>query len=116
MVDALGGSIVPITVTGPLGEQVEAFFGISGDGQTAVIEMAAASGLHLVPIEQRNPLLTSSYGTGELILAALDKGVSHIIIGLGGSATNDGGTGMLSALGARLLDGAGIELSLAEEL
>ncbi len=111
MVDALGGSIVPITVTGPLGEQVEAFFGISGDGQTAVIEMAAASGLHLVPIEQRNPLLTSSYGTGELILAALDKGVSHIIIGLGGSATNDGGTGMLSALGARLLDGAGIELS-----
>ncbi|WP_434358428.1 glycerate kinase [Parasalinivibrio latis] len=111
MVDALGGSVIPVKVTGPLGEQVEAFFGISGDGQTAVIEMAAASGLHLVPIAQRNPLLTSSQGTGELILAALDKGVSHIIIGLGGSATNDGGAGMACALGARLLDGEGNDLN-----
>ena len=91
-------------VTGPLGEKVTAFFGVLGDGKTAVIEMAAASGLHLVPMEKRNPLLTTTRGTGELILAALDEGVDHLIIGIGGSATNDGGSGMAQALGARLLD------------
>ena len=81
-----------------------------GDGETAVIEMAAASGLHLVPAEDRNPLITSTRGTGELISAALDFGVDHIIIGLGGSATNDGGAGMIQALGGRLLDEAGREI------
>ncbi|MFJ5964084.1 glycerate kinase [Bacillus sp. NPDC093026] len=110
LVNATGGTIVNQVVTGPLGEQVDAFFGMLGDGQTAVIEMAAASGLHLVPPEKRNPLFTTSRGTGELMLAALDKGASHLIIGLGGSATNDGGVGMMQGLGARFLDQSGQEL------
>lgn len=110
LVDATGGLIVEQVVTGPLGEPAQAFFGITGNGKTAVIEMAAASGLHLVPAEQRNPLLTSTRGTGELIRAALDKGVRHLIIGIGGSATNDGGAGMVQALGGRLLDSSGREL------
>lgn len=104
LVDASSGRIIECTVTGPLGEQVNGFFGLMGDGKTAIIEMAAASGLHLVSPEQRNPMLTTSFGTGELILAALDKGVEHIIVGIGGSATNDGGIGMAQALGVRLLD------------
>lgn len=107
MVAATGGCVVPVSVTGPLGAPVEAFYGLTGDGRTAVIEMAAASGLMLVPPERRNPLVTTSFGTGELILAALDRGVSEIIIGIGGSATNDGGAGMLQALGAGLLDDKG---------
>lgn len=111
LVDATGGNIFKQKVTGPLGELVEAFFGILGNGKTAVIEMAAASGLHLVTKEKRNPLLTSTRGTGELILTALDRGVEHIIIGLGGSATNDGGAGMAMALGARLLDENGMEIA-----
>ncbi|PSW73817.1 glycerate kinase [Photobacterium sp. GB-50] len=104
LVDASNGRIIECTVTGPLGEQVNGFFGLMGDGKTAIIEMAAASGLHLVSPEQRNPMLTTSFGTGELILAALDKGVEHIIVGIGGSATNDGGIGMAQALGVRLQD------------
>ncbi|WP_192458814.1 glycerate kinase [Musicola keenii] len=104
MVAATRGKIVRVNVTGPLGDEIEAFFGLSGDEQTAFIEMAAASGLELVPPYQRNPLLTTSYGTGELIRCALDHGVRHCIIGIGGSATNDGGAGMVQALGARLLD------------
>lgn len=110
LVDATGGKIIQKQVTGPLGEPVEAFFGILGNKSTAVIEMAAASGLHLVPADKRNPLLTTTRGTGELIVAALDYGVKHIIIGIGGSATNDGGMGMAKALGVQFLDknGAGI--------
>ncbi|WP_318507235.1 glycerate kinase [Photobacterium leiognathi] len=104
LVDASNGTIIERSVTGPLGEQVNGFFGLMGDGKTAIIEMAAASGLHLVIPELRNPMLTTSFGTGELILAALDKGVEHIIIGIGGSATNDGGIGMAQALGVRFLD------------
>lgn len=104
LVDASNGTIIEHAVTGPLGGQVNAFFGLMGDGKTAVIEMAAASGLHLVSPEQRNPMLTTSFGTGELILAALDQGVDHIIVGIGGSATNDGGIGMAQALGVQLLD------------
>ncbi|SMY36728.1 Glycerate 2-kinase [Photobacterium malacitanum] len=107
LIDATNGTIIQHAVTGPLGEQVPGFFGIMGDGKTAVIEMAAASGLHLVTPEQRNPLLTTSYGTGELILAALDHGVEHIIVGIGGSATNDGGIGMAQALGVQLRDSNG---------
>ncbi|NVN93289.1 MAG: glycerate kinase, partial [Desulfuromonadales bacterium] len=107
MVAATGGRIVPLIVTGPLGTMVDAFYGLTGDGRTAIIEMAAASGLMLVPPEKRNPLLTTSFGTGELIRAALDEGVSRIIVGIGGSATNDGGAGMLQALGMGLFDGAG---------
>lgn len=110
LVAATGGRIIEKKVTGPLGNSVTAFFGILGDGKTAVIEMAAASGLHLIPLEKRNPLFTTTKGTGELILAALDEGVDHIIIGLGGSATNDGGSGMAQALGARLLDQDGKDL------
>jgi glycerate kinase len=110
LVDATGGKIISKTVTGPLGEPVDAFFGILGNKTTAVIEMAAASGLHLVPVEKRNPLVTTTRGTGELIAAALDYGVKHIIIGIGGSSTNDGGAGMAKALGALLLDENGIEI------
>lgn len=110
LVDATGGRIISRTVTGPLGEPVEAFLGLSGDEKTAVIEMAAASGLHLVPVENRNPLITTTRGTGELISAALDYGVEHIIIGIGGSATNDGGAGMAKALGIKLLDATGKEI------
>jgi glycerate 2-kinase len=110
LVDATGGEIIFKTVTGPLGEPVDAFFGILGNKTTAVIEMAAASGIHLVPTEKRNPLVTTTRGTGELITAALDYGVNHIIIGIGGSATNDGGAGMVKALGARLLNVDGMEI------
>ena len=104
LVDATEGRLISAEVCAPLGNKVKAEFGLSGDGRTAIIEMAAASGLHLVPPEARNPLRTTSYGTGELILAALDEGVEKIIVGIGGSATNDGGAGMLQALGALLLD------------
>ena len=107
MVAATQGRIVQVAVTGPLGTQVEGFYGLSGDEQSAFIEMAAASGLELVAPEQRNPLITTSWGTGELIRHALDGGVKHIIIGIGGSATNDGGAGMVQALGAKLLNNEG---------
>jgi len=110
LVDATGGDIVTVEVTGPLGQPVEGFYGLLGDGSTAVIEMAAASGLHLVEPDERNPLLTTTYGTGELIKAALDRGVDHIIIGIGGSSTNDGGVGMAQALGAKLVDANGVDL------
>ena len=110
LVSATGGQTVPVKVTGPLGEQVAAFYGLLGDGETAVIEMAAASGLPLVPPERRNPLLTTTFGTGELIRAALDGGARRLIIGIGGSATVDGGVGMAQALGGRFLDQAGREL------
>lgn len=110
LVNASDGKMISIPVTGPLGNKVVAYYGISGDGKTAFIEMAAASGLHLVPLEQRNPLHTTTKGVGELILNALDHGVKHIILGLGGSATNDGGIGMAAALGAKFLDHNGQEL------
>lgn len=110
MVAATQGKIVRLKVTGPLGEPVDAFYGLSGDESCAYIEMAAASGLELVPSAQRDPLITTSYGTGELIRNALDKGVEHFIIGIGGSATNDGGAGMVQALGARLLDKQGQQI------
>lgn len=104
LVDATQGKLIECEVTAPLGDKVKSFFGLSGDGKTAIIEMAAASGLHLVPPEKRNPLLTTSYGTGELIKLALDLGVESFILGIGGSATNDSGVGMLQALGMQCLD------------
>jgi glycerate kinase len=107
MVAATGGRQINVSVTGPTGKPVLAHFGITGNQQCAVIEMASASGLECIPPEERNPLITTSYGTGELIKAALDLGVTEFIIGLGGSATNDGGAGMLQALGIHLLDKAG---------
>ncbi len=110
MVKATGGRIERRTVTGPLGEPVEAFFGIMGDGKTGVIEMAAASGLPLVPEDRRDPTVTTTYGTGELIRAVLDAGCRRVIVGIGGSATNDGGAGMAQALGVKLLDKDGSEI------
>ncbi|MHB0999712.1 MAG: glycerate kinase [Armatimonadota bacterium] len=104
MVRATGGRFVHLQATGPLGNRIESFFGILGDGTTAVVEMAAASGLSLVPDDKRNPMLTTSFGTGELIRAALDSGCGRLILGIGGSATNDGGIGMAQALGGRFKD------------
>jgi glycerate kinase len=104
LVDATEGTIYQQIVTGPLGTPVTAHFGILGDGETAAIEMASASGIHLVTKETKNPLMTTTYGTGELIKACLDKEVKKIIIGIGGSATNDGGAGMAQALGVNFLD------------
>lgn len=107
MVAATGGNIVTLEVCGPMGEKVNAFYGLTGDGKTAVIEMAAASGLMLVAPEKRNLLLAFSFGTGELICYALDNGICHIIFGIGGSATVDGGMGMAQALGVRFFDADG---------
>ncbi len=112
LVAATGGHLVEAEVTAPLGNRISARYGVCGDSRIAVIEMAAASGLMLVPPEQRNPLLTTSYGTGELIRHALDSGYKHFIIGIGGSATNDAGVGMLQALGVQFLDGVGKELGV----
>lgn len=110
LVTATGGRIIPETVLGPLGIPVKSFWGLLGDGETAVIEMAAASGLTLISPSERNPRQTTTYGTGQLIKAALDQGLRKFIIGIGGSATNDGGVGMAQALGIRFLDKAGMEL------
>lgn len=111
LVDATGGTVHTIKVKGPLGNEVEASYGISGDGETGVLEMASASGIHLVSPESRNPLVTTTYGTGELIKACLGHGVRKLLIGIGGSATNDGGAGMVQALGGKLMDAEGNELS-----
>lgn len=111
LVDATGGRIIQQSVTGPLGEPVMAFYGILGDGRTSAIEMAACAGLPLVPPELRDPRITTTYGVGELILAALEQGSRHFIIGIGGSATNDGGAGMAQALGASLTDGQGLAVA-----
>ncbi len=110
LVQGTDGELVHCSVTGPLGTSVPAFFGISGNGKTAIIEMAAAAGLPLLKPEEYNPLRTTTYGVGELVRAALDRGCTHIILGLGGSATNDGGAGFAQALGARFLDQNGQEL------
>ncbi|MDG2959517.1 glycerate kinase [Bisgaard Taxon 10/6] len=107
LIEAMNGRKVTLNVVGALGGSQSAFFGISEDKRTAFIEVAAACGLEQVPLDKRNPLITTTYGVGELILAALDLGTRHFIIGLGGSATNDGGVGMLQALGAKFLDNAG---------
>jgi glycerate kinase len=104
IVDAVGGQIIKKNVTGPLGDPVTGFYGILDDSRTAIIEVASASGLCLVPEEKFNPLRATSYGTGELITAAIDSGCREIFIGLGGSATIDAGAGILQALGARFLD------------
>ncbi|MGE5604804.1 MAG: glycerate kinase, partial [Bacteroidota bacterium] len=112
LIDATGGRIISRTVTDPIGGKVDSFFGVLGDGKTAVIEMAAASGLPLIPQDKRDPRFTTTYGTGELILAAIEEGCNKILIGLGGSATNDGGAGMAQALGYRLLDKQGRDLPL----
>lgn len=123
VVDATGGKLVSHQVQGPLGENTEALIGLHGNGKSAFIEMASASGLHLVPTKQRNPLYTSTYGTGELIAQCLEIGIRDIMIGIGGSATNDGGMGMAQALGYRFydkngkeLDGNGLNLERVEKI
>lgn len=108
LVDALRGEARVATVTGPLGDPVTASFCHVPARRLAAVEMAAASGLALLPENRRDPLLTTTRGTGELIAAALDLGIAHLIVGIGGSATNDGGTGMATALGARFLDAGGV--------
>ena len=103
----MGGKLQNIEVTGPLGDKIRAQYGILSDGKTAIVEMAAAAGITLVPDNKRNPLYTTTYGVGEILLDAMHKGCRHFIIGIGGSATNDGGVGMLQALGYDMLDADG---------
>ncbi|WP_026574967.1 glycerate kinase [Bacillus sp. UNC438CL73TsuS30] len=110
LVSLSNGEVIKTDVIGPLGKTVTAEYGLLDGGQTAVIEMASASGLGLIKLEDRNPLLTTTYGTGQLIKHALDIGVSRFLIGIGGSATNDGGMGMLQALGVSFKDQDGEEL------
>jgi glycerate kinase len=107
LVAATRGRRMHADVRGPLGESVRAYWGISGDGSTAFIEMASASGLPLVPKERRDPRLASTFGTGQLMRAALDAGLRKLVVGIGGSATNDGGAGMARALGVGFLDAQG---------
>lgn len=115
LVDATSGYMYYPEVLDPLGKKVKAKLGILGNKDIAVIEMASASGLELIDKKDRNPLQTTTYGTGQLIKAALDKNVSTIIIGIGGSATNDGGSGMIQALGGRLLDKNGEQIGFGGE-
>ena len=110
LVDASNGKLMTATVDDPLGRPIEAVWGALGDGRTAVIEMARSSGIALLKPEERNPLITTTYGVGQLMSLALDAGYRHLIIGIGGSATNDGGAGMAQVLGANLLDSEGKEL------
>lgn len=111
----MGGTIETIPVKGPLGEKVHAGYGIIPKRQLAIIEMAAAAGITLIATEERNPLHTTTYGVGEMIKDAISKGCRHFIIGIGGSATNDGGAGMLQALGYALLDKDNQEISLGAQ-
>jgi glycerate kinase len=110
LVAATAGRLMHTTVRGPMGVPLSAHWGVSGDGLTAFIEMASASGLPLVPKELRDPRIASTFGTGELMKAALDAGLRRLVVGIGGSATNDGGSGMARALGVRFLDAGGREL------
>ena len=111
LVGTLGGKWIEVEVSDPLMRPIRACYGVVDDGRTAIIEMASASGLTLLAEEERNPLKTSTYGTGQLIADALKRGCRKLLIGIGGSATNDAGTGMLSALGFRFLDGEGKSLA-----
>lgn len=111
IVDATNGKIIEIKVHDPLMRLIDSFYGIAGNGQTAVIEMAAASGLSLLALDERNPWITTTVGTGELIKAAMDKGCTRILLGIGGSATNDGGAGMASALGVKFLNDTDKEIT-----
>ena len=110
LVEATGGRYREAIVTGPLGEPVSARYGLLGDGRTAVVEMASASGLVLVPPDRRDPMRASTFGTGELILAAIAAGADRLIVGIGGSATNDGGAGMAQALGIPAPRRRGVEI------
>lgn len=104
LIEGMNGERIDLTVTGPMHTPVEAYYGYLKDTNTAVMEMASAAGITLVPDEEKNPLLATSYGVGEMISDAMEKGCRNFIIGIGGSVTNDGGIGMLKALGIRFLD------------
>lgn len=110
VVEAMGGTTETVEVSGPLGEPLSAEYGLLPDG-TAVMEMAAASGIELVSVDQLNPMKTTTFGTGELVRHLVEKGHSSIVMGIGGSATVDGGTGLAQALGYRFIDGAGDEIT-----
>lgn len=112
LVEATDGQIINVKVKDPLMRDIDSYYGVLGDRKTAVIEMAAASGLALLEKDERNPMDTTSFGTGQLIKYAIEEGYKNIIIGIGGSATNDGGAGMLMALGAKLLDANGEDIGL----
>jgi glycerate kinase len=107
IVESRKGEFVPVKAKGPLGDSVDSYFGLINNGKTAVLDMASASGIELISRDRLNPMKATSYGTGELIRAVLDKNIRNMIIGIGGSATNDGGIGMLAALGYRILDDKG---------
>lgn len=104
LIEGMNGKRIDLTVTGPMHSPVDAYYGYLADSHTAVMEMASAAGITLVPAEEKNPLLATSYGVGEMMNDALQKGCRNFIIGIGGSATNDGGIGMLKALGVHFLD------------
>lgn len=108
--DALGGTMKPVKATDALGRIIDAQYSFVEESKTAIIELAEASGLETIGLTKRNPLVTSTYGTGQLILSALNQGAQKIILGIGGSATNDGGTGMMKALGVKFLDDKGDNL------
>jgi glycerate kinase len=110
LVAATDGRLLRTAVQDPLGREIEAEWGLCGDGRTAAVEMAAASGLERLAVGERDPMAASTFGTGQLIAAALDHGVERIVIGIGGSATVDGGTGMAAAFGVRFLDQDGREV------
>lgn len=116
LITATKGKYITLSAHGPLMKMAKTHYGLSGNGRTAIIEMAAISGLPLVPMEQRNPMLTTTFGTGELIKDALNKGCRNFIIGIGGSATNDAGLGMLQALGFRFLDKSGHTLGTGGQI
>lgn len=111
LVDALGGRIKKVAALDALGKESESFYGIIKNGKTAIIEIAASSGLEKIRKDKRNPMITTTWGLGDLISSALDEGVKEIIIGLGGSATNDGGAGMIQRLGGKLLDKNGEQIA-----
>ena len=115
LLDSLGGERREVLVTGPMGERIKAGYGIL-PGSVAVIEMSSAAGLWMVPVERRNPMLATTYGVGELIKDALARNINRIIIGIGGSATNDGGTGMAKALGVKFMDDRGRELGYGGQI
>ena len=112
LVTATSGEIIAVPSVDALSRPIDSFYGVLGDSKTAIIEMAAASGLELLSVQEQNPLITSTYGTGLLLKAAIDAGFQNIIIGIGGSATNDGGAGMAQALGFKLLDKNGQSIGL----
>ena len=110
LMTCMHGEEIPVTVTGPLGEKVESYYGILAEKKLAVMEMANVAGITMVPEKSKNPMNTTTYGVGEMILDAIEKGCREFIVGIGGSATNDGGAGMLAALGYRFIDRDGDDI------